>query len=274
MTDLYDKINEAKNFLNNRMVEKPQVGVILGTGLGGLIDKVEILISIPYGEVPHFPISTVESHKGELILGRLGGKCILFMSGRFHYYEGYSSSEITFPVRVMKSIGIKQLIISNAAGGLNPHFTNGQIVLVRDHINLMPEHPLRGQNDSRLGLRFPDMKKGYPMSLRRHAHEAADELGYKLMEGVYVGFQGPSLETPAEYSFIRHIGGDMVGMSTVPEVLVAKHSELPVLVFSLISNMCYPPHLIKETTLEDVIDVVGQSAPIFCDLVEKTIERL
>ena len=272
--DIYEKVQKTATYLKSRLGEDPQLGIVLGTGLGRLVKRIEIQLKIPYEEIPHFPSSTVESHSGELMVGSLGGKKVVAMSGRFHYYEGYSSKEITFPVRVMKELGIEKIILSNASGGLNAHYEAGQIVLLSDHINLMPDHPLRGQNDSRLGVRFPDMKKAYPMSLRRHALEAASEIGYDLKEGVYVGLQGPSLETPAEYLFLHRIGGDMVGMSTVPEVLVAKHCELPVLVFSLISNVCFPLERIQETSLQDVIDVVGRSAPVFCDLVEKTIERM
>jgi purine-nucleoside phosphorylase len=274
MTDLYNKIIEAQNYLSEELKDEPVTGVILGTGLGGLVDRMELIQSIPYGQIPHFPVSTVKSHRGTLILGRLSGKCILVMSGRFHYYEGYSSQEITFPVRVMKALGIQQIIISNASGGINPNYNNGQIVLIKDHINLIPDHPLRGKNDDRLGVRFPDMKEAYDDRLREIARSAAEEMNYNLEEGVYVGFQGPTLETPAEYVYLHRIGGDMVGMSTVPEVIVAKHCEVPVLVLSLVSNVCYPPERIKETSLEDVIKVVGDASPQFCDLVEKIIGRI
>ena len=272
--DLYNNIQEAVAFIRRKSELNPSVGIILGTGLGGLVDVIDIDVEIPYREIPHFPVSTVESHQGKLMIGHLSGKCIMVMSGRFHFYEGYSGGEITFPVRVMKAVGISSLIISNAAGGLNPHHQAGQIVLVNDHINLMPEHPLRGKNDERLGVRFPAMKDAYPIALREKAHQAAQDLDYDLQEGVYVGLQGPSLETPAEYKFLNRIGGDMVGMSTVPEVIVAKHCELPVIVLSLISNVCYPLDRIKETSLQDVIEVVGRSAPIFCKLVEKIVARI
>ena len=274
MVDIFDKIQESKSYILNKVTSTPSVGIILGTGLGDLINEIENKTSIHYSEIPHFPVSTVESHKGELVFGQLGGKEVVAMAGRFHYYEGYSAQEITFPVRVMKAIGIENLIISNASGGLNPHFHPGQIVALSDHINLMPEHPLRGPNDDRLGLRFPDMKYAYSNELLQHAHAASDSIGYKLAEGVYVGFQGPSLETPAEYSFLRKIGGDMVGMSTVPEVIVAKHCELSTLVLSLVSNLCYPPSAIKETSLEDVIEMANQATPVFCKIVEEVVRRI
>ena len=274
MVDIFNKIQESKSYILNKARSTPSVGIILGTGLGDLINEIEEKKSIHYSEIPHFPVSTVESHKGELVFGRLGAKEVVAMAGRFHYYEGYSAQEITFPVRVMKAIGVENLIISNASGGLNPHFRPGQIVALSDHINLMPEHPLRGPNDDRLGLRFPDMKYAYSKALLQHAHDAADMIDYQLAEGVYVGFQGPSLETPAEYSFLRKIGGDMVGMSTVPEVIVAKHCELSTLVLSLVSNLCYPPSAIKETSLEDVIEMAKQATPVFCKIVEDVVRRI
>ena len=274
MDNLFDKIGEAFDYLVSNVTVHPHTAIVLGTGLGALSDRIKASIRIPYKSIPHFPVSTVESHKGELVFGKLAGKNVVAMSGRFHYYEGYSSQEITFPIRVFKALKVRNLIISNASGGINPHYHSGQVVALNDHINLMPEHPLRGKNDDRLGVRFPDMKCAYSEELLTIAREAADSIGYNLKEGVYVGFQGPSLETPAEYKFLNIIGGDMVGMSTVPEVIVAKHCEIPTLVLSLISNMCYPPDRIKETSLEDVIAVTNEASPMFCRLVEKIISSL
>lgn len=274
MIDLYDKIQIASKFICDHTSIQPEIGIVLGTGLGALADQITDAQRIPYRIIPNFPVSTVEGHKGELVFGGLNGKNVVAMSGRFHYYEGYSAVETTFPIRVLKECGIKTLIISNAAGSLNPHFTAGQIVLVRDHINLMPEHPLRGRNDARLGLRFPDMKYAYDKDLQAIAEKAAQSLDYDLKSGVYVGLQGPSLETPAEYKYLNIIGGDMVGMSTVPEVIVAKHCELHTLVLSMISNVCYPLDAIKETSIEDVLEVTRKASPTFCKLVEKIIGKV
>jgi len=274
MKNLFEKITEAHGFLSAKVPDSPDVAIILGTGLGALAERIESPMRIPYKEIPHFPVSTVESHKGELVAGKLRGKSVIAMSGRFHYYEGYSSQEITFPVRIFDALNVKNLIISNASGGINPHYYAGQVVALNDHINLMPDHPLRGINDDRLGLRFPDMKHAYSRKLLQVADRAAESMGYVLKKGVYVGFQGPSLETPSEYKFLNIIGGDLVGMSTVPEVIVAKHCEIPTLVLSLVSNMCYPIQNIKETSLEDVIEVTKNSSPVFCDLVENIISIL
>lgn len=274
MRNLYKQIDEAHSYLVEKIPATPDVAVVLGTGLGALAEKIVASLRIPYKDIPHFPVSTVESHKGELVFGQLGKKSVVAMSGRFHYYEGYSSSEITFPIRILNAFGIKNLIISNASGGINPHYSAGQIVALKDHINLMPDHPLRGKNDDKLGVRFPDMKYAYSDKLLKIAQNAASSMGYDLKEGVYVGLQGPSLETPAEYKFLNIIGGDMVGMSTVPEVIVAKHCEIPTLVLSLISNQCYPIESIQETSLEDVIEVTKKSSPQFCELVEKIISSL
>jgi purine-nucleoside phosphorylase len=274
MIDLYDKIQIASKFILEHTSIQPEIGIILGTGLGALASKITNAERISYRIIPNFPVSTVKGHKGELVFGSLNGKNVVAMSGRFHYYEGYSSVETTFPVRVLHECGIQTLIISNAAGSLNPHFTAGQIVLVRDHINLMPDHPLRGSNDTRLGLRFPDMKYAYDKELQAIATEVAQSMDYDLKSGVYVGLQGPSLETPAEYKFLNIIGGDMVGMSTVPEVIVAKHCELRTLVFSMISNVCYPLEAIKETSIDDVLEVTGNASPTFCRLVEKIIGKV
>lgn len=258
---LYEQIQEALAFIRSRTSFEPAYGIILGTGLGNLTDYIEPVADIPYADIPHFPVSTVEGHRGRLVFGTLAGVPVVVMAGRFHYYEGYSMRQVTFPVRVLKFLGIRHLIISNAAGSTNPDILGGDIVFVRDHINLHPENPLRGENDERLGPRFPDMMKTYDRALNARAIAIAAEHGIRAHEGVYVGLQGPNLETPAEYVFLHRIGGDVVGMSTVPEVLVARHSSLPVLVVSAVSNLSYPPEAIKEVSLADVIAIVKDIEP-------------
>jgi len=258
---LYDQIQESVSFIRTRTDFQPDYGIILGTGLGALADDIEKVAEISYSVIPHFPVSTVQSHKGQLIFGHLAGKPVVAMAGRFHYYEGYSMRQVTFPVRVLKFLGIKQLFISNAAGGTSPHFMAGDIVFVRDHINLHAENPLRGENDERLGPRFPDMLKTYDRAMNAKALDIAHTNGIRAHEGVYVGLQGPNLETPAEYQFINRIGGDVVGMSTIPEVLVARHSGLPVFVLSVVTNKCMPLEELTETTVEEVIAVAQAAEP-------------
>ncbi len=274
MDRIFEKAIESAAYITERNSFYPEIALILGTGLGGLTELLTEKVVIPYRKIPYFPHSTVQSHSGELICGMLGGKSILVMSGRFHLYEGYSAQEVSFPVRVMQQLKIKDLIITNVSGGLNPHFMPGQIVAVRDHINLMPDNPLRGVNDERLGVRFPDMKYAYDPHKIKIAQNAAESIKYNLKEGIYVGLQGPNLETPAEYVYLRKIGGDMVGMSTVPEVLVAKHAEISTLVLSMISNQCFPVESIKETSVEDVIEVATKFTPQFVKLIFEVITRL
>jgi purine-nucleoside phosphorylase len=258
---LYDQIQEAIKFIQTKTNFQPKFGIILGTGLSDLINDIEIICKIPYGEIPHFPVSTVASHKGKLVFGTLDNVPIVAMAGRFHYYEGYSMKQVTFPVRVLKFLGIKQLFISNAAGSVNENMKQGDLVFIKDHINMQPENPLRGENDERLGVRFPDMLKTYDRQLNARALAIAKANKITAHEGVYLGLQGPNLETPAEYVFMHRIGADVIGMSTVPEVLVARHSDLPVFVVSVISNQAYPPEIIKETTLEEVVAVVEAITP-------------
>lgn len=258
---MYEEILEAVEYLKTQTEFQARYGVILGTGLSKLTDEMEVDIAIPYRFIPHFPVSTVESHKGQLIFGNLDGIPLVAMAGRFHYYEGYTMQQITFPVRVMKFLGIKHLFISNAAGGINPEFYAGDIVMVRDHINLQADNPLRGPNDERLGPRFPDMLHTYDRNLNAIGLAAAEVNSIRAHEGVYVALQGPNLETPAEYQFLHTIGGDLVGMSTVPEVLVAKHSELPLTVMSVVTNRCYPISEIVETSVDDVIAVAQAAEP-------------
>lgn len=258
---LYDQIQEAVAFIQSKTDFQPKYGIILGTGLGNLTDEIDIAAEVLYKEIPHFPESTVKSHKGKLVFGHLAGIPVVAMAGRFHYYEGYSMQQLTFPVRVLKFLGIQYLFISNAAGSTNQHIHAGDIVFLKDHINLQGDNPLRGPNDERLGPRFPDMLKTYNRELNAKALEIAKENGIRAHEGVYVALQGPNLETPAEYHFMHVIGGDMVGMSTVPEVLVARHMELPVFVISVVSNQCYPLEIIREVSLEEVIAVASEAEP-------------
>ena len=231
------KIQKAANFLKEKYDQQPQIGLILGSGLGVLGDEVEHAIKIPYNEIPNFPVSTVEGHAGQLVFGLLNGVQVVVMQGRFHYYEGYSFDKVTFPIRVMKELGVKQLIVTNAAGGVNENFSPGDLMLITDHINNMGSNPLIGPNDNQMGVRFPDMSEAYSSTLRSKAKEIAASLNLPIREGVYVGNTGPTYETPAEVRMIRHLGGDAVGMSTVPEVIVARHAGLDVLGISCISNM-------------------------------------
>ena len=256
---LYDQIQEAVAYIRTLTDFQPQTGIILGTGLGNLTDDMLIACEIDYKDIPHFPLSTVESHKGKLVFGYLEGKSVVTMAGRFHYYEGYSMQQVTFPVRVMKFLGIDTIYITNVAGSTNSDIEAGDLVFVRDHINLQPENPLRGSNDERLGVRFPDMLATYDKALIANALNISKKNNIQAHTGVYVALQGPNLETPAEYNFINTIGGDLVGMSTVPEVLVARHSGLRIMVISLVSNKCFPIEDIKETTLESVIAIAHQA---------------
>lgn len=255
----YDKIQETAGYIRSFLTDNVLDAVILGTGLGDFEQSIDIEKVVPYAEIPHFPISTVDSHRGRLILGAIRGRPILVMSGRFHYYEGYSMKEVTFPIRVFQMLGIENLYITNVAGGTNADFQAGDIVIIKDHINFMPENPLRGQNDGRLGPRFPDMKNTYSSKLRAKAHEIAAKQGLILKEGVYFSLAGPNLETPAEYEFIHRSGADLVGMSTVPEVLVAKHGGINIFAVSIVSNVCFPIQQLEETTLESMIEVAKQA---------------
>ncbi len=271
---LFNQIQEAIKYINGKTPFKPKTGIVLGTGLGSLTEDIEITEEIPYENIPHFPTSTVESHDGKLVFGHLSDVPVVAMSGRFHYYEGYSMQQVTFPIRVLKYLGIENLIISNAAGSINQSMKPGHIVFIRDHINLHPENPLRGENDERLGPRFPDMLNTYEARFIEQAFNIAREHQIPAHKGVYVGLQGPNLETPAEYNYLHIIGGDVVGMSTVPEVLVARHMNLPVLVASVVSNLCYPIETITETTIEDVIEVVNEATPKLTLIVKKFLKEV
>lgn len=253
---LHDQINECTTFIRQRTDFMPHLGIILGTGLGALVEDIEVEKEFNYGLLPFFPISTVQSHAGKLIFGKLNGVPVVTMSGRFHYYEGYSMQQLTFPVRVLQALGIKQLIISNASGSVNGSIEAGDVVFLRDHINLQPENPLRGKNDARLGPRFPDMLQTYDRALNAKAIKLAQQHDLRAHEGVYLAIAGPNLETPAEYRMANILGADLIGMSTVPEVLVARHMELPVFVVSVVSNKCFPIEEIQPTTVDSVIATV------------------
>ncbi len=268
---LYEQIQEALSTIRQRTDFRPRTGIILGTGLGNLADEVAAEAVIPYQELPHFATSTVQSHQGRLVFGRLAGHPVVVMAGRLHYYEGWTMQQVTFPVRVLKQLGIEQLIITNASGGINPHLKGGDIVVVRDHINLLPENPLRGANDERLGPRFPDMSKPYDADLRARAMAIARKHGIRAFEGVYSALQGPNLETPAEYIMLRRLGADCTGMSSVPEVLVARHMDLPVLMLSMVTNVSFPPGVIRETSVEDVIAIAQAAEPGLSTLVRELL---
>lgn len=270
---LYDHIQEAVNYIKSKVSFDPTFGIILGTGLGNLVDEIETEALIDYKDIPHFPVSTVASHKGQLIFGTLAGKPIVAMAGRFHYYEGYSMQQVTFPVRVLNFLGIQRLIISNVSGSTNPVYEAGDIIFIRDHINLQPENPLRGANDERLGPRFPDMLDTYDRSLNAKALAIAATNNIRAYEGVYLALQGPNLETPAEYNFIHRAGADVVGMSTVPEVIVARHMNLPVFVISVVSNKCFPIETITQTTIEAVIELAKEVEPKMSLIVKEMLQE-
>lgn len=266
------EVKETKVFLRRRATIDPQIGIVLGTGLGGLGDKIEVDRNFPYREIPNFPVSTVESHRGRLIFGTLQGKKVVAMQGRFHHYEGYSMQEITFPIRIFGHIGVKVLIVSNAAGGLDSRFRKGDLMIISDHINLMGTNPLIGPNVDAWGPRFPDMCEPYSKELIRLAVDAAKEEGIPIRKGVYAAVFGPSMETAAETRFLRIIGADAVGMSTVPEVIVAKHMNLEVLGISIISNVNLP--VLKPVSVEEVIRVAKTAEPNLIKIVEKVLAKL
>jgi purine-nucleoside phosphorylase len=273
MHKLEEQISSAVSYLEQFNNQQARVGIVLGTGLGQLVNHIQVEKSIPYNQIPHFPESTVESHKGHLIFGKIGDTPVIAMQGRFHYYEGYSMQEITFPVRVMKALGIQYLLLSNAAGGMNPAFKKGDMVLLDDHINLQPESPLRGLNAPVFGTRFPDMSQPYNPQLGALLQKTAADKGLTLHTGVYVSVMGPNLETRAEYRFLRMIGADMVGMSTVPEVIVANQLQLPCAAISVITDECDPDHL-KPVSLEEIIAVAGTADKKLSELFVAVIKSL
>ncbi|KGA95528.1 purine nucleoside phosphorylase [Alkalihalobacillus alcalophilus ATCC 27647 = CGMCC 1.3604] len=267
------KLLETVDYLNEKKIQAPKIGLILGSGLGLLADEIENPIKISYSDIPHFPVSTVEGHAGQLVFGELKGKNVVAMQGRFHYYEGYPLDHVTYPVRVMKELGVEQLIVTNAAGGVNMEFEAGDLMLITDHINNMYQNPLIGPNDPELGVRFPDMSTAYCPQLREVAESVAGELGIKVQKGVYVANTGPIYETPAEVRMIRAIGGDAVGMSTVPEVIVARHAGLDVLGISCISNMA-AGILPQPLSHDEVIETTERVKTDFLDLVKETIKKM
>lgn len=267
------QFNESVKYIQSKTNVKPSVGIILGTGLGGLVKEINIIDEIEYKDVPHFPVSTVESHSGKLIFGELGGKQVVAMQGRFHYYEGYDMKEVTYPVRVMKLLGIEKLFVSNASGGVNPDFEVGEIMIINDHINLFPAHPLIGKNFDDLGPRFPDMSEPYDPEMIKLAESIAKENSIKVSVGTYLGLTGPTLETPAEYKYVRTIGADAVGMSTVPEIIVARHMEIPCFAISIITDLGVPGKIHK-VSLQDVIDVATRQEPKMTLIMNELIARL
>lgn len=270
---MLQRITETANYLRGLMKTQPKVGIILGTGLGNLATQITDRQEFPYQTIPNFPVSTVEGHKGKLILGKLGGVDVLAMQGRFHYYEGYDMHQVTFPVRVMKMLGIETLFVSNAAGGMNPNFEIGELMIINDHINLFPEHPLRGKNYNELGPRFPDMHEVYDKTLIRKAQTIAKEHKIRVMEGVYVGTQGPTFETPAEYVYFRAIGGDAVGMSTVPETIVAHHMGMRVFGMSIITDLGVPGKIV-EVSHEEVQEIGDEKQPLMTLIMTELIKSL
>ncbi|MBQ0115903.1 MAG: purine-nucleoside phosphorylase [Bacteroidales bacterium] len=267
-----ERINETARFLIDKVGVMPKTAIILGTGLGELVGHIDIKMSIPYEEIPNFPVSTVEGHAGRLIFGNLGNKYVMAMQGRFHYYEGYSMKESTFPVRVMKAIGIKTLFVSNAAGGMNPNFRIGDVMIITDHINLFPDHPLRGKNYNELGPRFPAMGDAYSARLIDKARQIAKDNNIRLVEGVYVGTQGPTFETPAEYRFFWRIGGDAVGMSTVPEVIVARHSGIEVFGMSVITDLGVEG-VVEEVSHEEVQKAAAGAQPVMTFVMKEIVNQ-
>jgi purine-nucleoside phosphorylase len=267
------KIKETIDYLEKDGAFKPEIGIILGTGLGGLVNEIEITRSIPYQSIPHFPVSTVDGHLGQLIFGVMNGKKIVAMQGRFHYYEGYTMQELTFPVRVMKYLGIKLLVLSNASGGVNPNFEVGDIMLIEDHINLMKDNPLIGKNDEEVGTRFPDMSHSYDPELITLTLKIAEQHGIRLRRGVYAAVSGPTFETPAEYKYIRTIGADAVGMSTVPEVIAARHMGLRCLAVSVISDLGVPGKIV-EITHKEVILAASTVEPKMTRIIKELLATL
>jgi purine-nucleoside phosphorylase len=268
-----ETVSAAAAVVRARFARPPEVAIVLGTGLGGLATEIDVEATIPYADVPGFPLSTVESHAGRLLCGTLRGRTVIAMQGRFHRYEGYTLQQVTFPVRVLRALGAETLVVSNACGGMNPLWAPGDVMLIADHINLLGDNPLIGENDDRLGVRFPDMSMPYDPELRDLARTAAIEEHIPLREGVYVAIQGPSLETRAEYRMLRLLGGDVVGMSTVPEVIVAIHAGMRVLGFSIITDACLPDSL-EPVDLATIIAAAGRAEPKLTALVRGVVERL
>lgn len=268
---MLEKIQETANFLRSKMHTQPETAIILGTGLGSLVHEITDAYEISYKDIPNFPISTVEGHSGKLIFGKLGNKDIMAMQGRFHFYEGYSMQEVTFPVRVMRELGIKTLFVSNAAGGMNPDFSIGDLMIITDHINFFPEHPLRGKNIE-YGPRFPDMSEAYSKELINKALQIAEEKGINVQQGIYIGTQGPTFETPAEYKMFHILGADAVGMSTVPEVIVANHCGIRVFGISVITDLGVEGKIV-EVSHEEVQKAADAAQPKMTTIMRELINR-
>lgn len=273
MLQLRTQIAEAAGVIAERWNDTPRLGMILGTGLGQLTDQIDVTARIPYADIPHFPASTVQSHSGQLVCGHLAGQTLIAMEGRFHYYEGYSLQQVTFPVRVMRALGVDTLIVTNAAGGMNPQLSLADLLIIEDHINLMPDNPLRGVNDDELGPRFPDMSEPYDRGLLQRARRTALELAIPAHTGVFVAVPGPNLETRAEYRMLRALGADVVGMSTVPEVLVARHAGIRVLAFSVVTDLCLPDAL-EPVEIERILAVAAEGGARLSRLIPAIVQQL
>lgn len=269
---MWEQVHETVSYIKDRTGFTPEYGVILGSGLGSFTDDIQIEFTLPYSEIPNFPLSTVQGHKGALVFGTIGSKKVVAMQGRFHFYEGYDMKQVTFPVRVMKYLGVTKLIVSNASGGVNPSYEVGSIVLIKDHINMMPEHPLRGKNDERFGPRFLNMSEPYSRKMMTKAREIASEKEIKIHDGVYLGLQGPTFETLAEYRMVKALGADCVGMSTVPEVIVARHMDLEVFGLSVITDMGDEDN-IEEVNHAEVLKAAQKAEPHVRMLIKTLIER-
>ena len=267
---MWEQVQQTVEYIKNKTGFTPEYGVILGSGLGSFTDDIKIEHTLPYNEIPNFPVSTVEGHKGALVFGTIGDKKVVAMQGRFHYYEGYSMQEVTFPVRVMKYLGVTKLVVSNASGGVNPNYKVGSIAVITDHINMMPEHPLRGKNDPRFGPRFVNMSEPYSLKMIAKVKDIAQKASIELFDGVYLGLQGPTFETLHEYKMVKTIGADCVGMSTVPEVIVARHMELETFGISVITDIGSEEHL-ESITHEEVLKAANAAEPHVRHLIKELI---
>lgn len=273
MTNFLERMNEAVNKIEGMITVQPEIGLILGSGLGELANEIEDAVEVDYKDIPHFPISTVEGHEGKLVIGNLRGKSVVAMQGRFHFYEGYSMQEVTFPVRVIRGLGVEKIIITNACGGMNPSFAPGDLMIIEDHLNMTGENPLIGPNEAELGPRFPDMSQAYTLDFIEKAKQAANKLDIKVQQGIYAGITGPAYMTPAELVMLRTLGADTVGMSTVPEVIVASHMKMKVLGISCITDMAIGEEL-EPLTHEQVVEVANRTKPKFIKLVKEVISLI
>jgi len=270
---MYEKIKQTTAYIKTKTDFQPQIGIVLGSGLGNLGNQIDVEFSIDYSDIPNFPNSTVKGHHGKLIFGKFGGKNVVAMQGRFHYYEGHSIKDISFPIRVMNDLGIELLVLSNAAGGMNPSYKVGDIMIINDHINLFPDNPLIGPNDERFGPRFPDMSEVYDRKLIAKSLEIAEKNNINIHQGVYVGTSGPTFETPAEYKFFRIIGGDTVGMSTVPEAIVARHAGIPVFAASIITDLGVEG-IVENVSHEEVLEAAHAAEPKLTLIVRELLEGI